>query len=171
VNSTHKLWHRRRGWLALLLGLAALAAALATSLTTAPVPLRQVTLTSGFVDTSRALVARALAAALATQGLEAHLVETSGSEDVLDHVERGAVDFALVSSAYRIERYPHVRAVTPIYVEALHLLVKDEFADAVAHGLDGLRGRTVDLGPRGSTTTGLGSCRCPSRRRFDWACC
>ena len=45
-----------------------------------------------------------------------------------------------------------MRGVTPLYVEALHLLVKEEFADSVAQGLDALHGRTVDLGPSGSST-------------------
>src|SRR5262249_26175916 len=65
------------------------------------------------------------------------------------------IDFAMVSGAYRTERYPNVRAVTPLYIEALHLLVKKELADSVSHGLDALRGRTVDLGPSSSTTAGL----------------
>jgi TRAP-type uncharacterized transport system substrate-binding protein len=148
-------WRRRRGWLALLLGLVALGVALASTVTRSPAPVRRITLTAGFLDTTRALVARTLVAALAARGIEAHLVETASAHDELEHVDRGAVDFALVSGAYRIARYQHVRAVTPLYVEALHLLVKEELAADVGRGLDALRDRTVDLGPRGSTSAGL----------------
>jgi TRAP-type uncharacterized transport system substrate-binding protein len=148
-------WRRRRGWLALLLGLAALGVALAISLTRSSVPVRSITLTAGVLDTTRALVARALVGALARHGLETRLVETSSAEEELTQVDRGAIDFALVSGAYRTERFPNVRAVTPLYIEALHLLVKEEYAGSVARGLDALRGRTVDLGPSGSTTAGL----------------
>jgi hypothetical protein len=114
-----------------------------------------VTLTAGSLDTTRALIAGRLVAALGAHGLQARLVETSSTEESLAGVDRGAIDFALVSGAFRIERYPRVRAITPLYVEALHLLVKEDLADDVGRGLDALHGHTVDLGPRGSATAGL----------------
>ena len=155
MNGEALPWRRRRGWLALLLGVAALGIALAITLRASPPAVGQVTLTAGFGDTTRTLVARRLADALAARGLRTQLVETSSTEDSLTGVDRGTIDFALVSSAYRTEGHPHVRAVTPLYVEALHLLVKAELADDVTRGLDALRGHTADLGPRGSTTAGL----------------
>jgi TRAP-type uncharacterized transport system substrate-binding protein len=148
-------WRRRRGWVALVLGVAALGVALASSVGRSPAPVRRITLTAGFLDTTRALVARTVVAALAPRGIEARLVDTTSADDELEHVDRGAIDFALVSGAYRIERYPNVRAVTPLYIEALHLLVKEEFAADVGRGLDALHGRTVYLGPPGSTSAGL----------------
>ncbi len=158
MNDEAKLpWRRRRGWLALLLGVAALAIALAITLRSAPAPLEPVTLTPGPLDTTRALIARRFVDALASRGLQARLVATSSTEESLAGVDRGAIDFALVSGAYRTERYPHVRVVTPLHVEALHLLVKEELADDVGRSLDALRGHTVDLGPHGSTTAGLGT--------------
>ena len=60
-----------------------------------------------------------------------------------------------MSGAYRIERYPHVRQVAPLYVEALHLLVKEEHAGSVGANLAGLRGRVVDIGPHDTATEGL----------------
>src|SRR5262249_50046707 len=50
---------------------------------------------------------------------------------------------------------PHVREVAPLYVEALHLLVKEEIADAVARSFGALRGRVVGMAPEGSTSAGL----------------
>jgi len=116
---------------------------------------RPVTLTPGVLDTTRAIVARSLAGTLTTRGIETRIVETSSAADSLEQLDRGAIDFALVPGAYRIASYEHVRAVTPLYVEALHFLVKEELAAAVAGGLDALRGRTVDLGPQRSTSGGL----------------
>lgn len=116
---------------------------------------RPVTVTAGFTDTTRALVARHLVAALGKAGIEADLVATAGTGDELEHVERGAVDLALVSGAQRMRDFPHVRVVTPLYVEALHLLVRAELAEQVAAGFDALGGRTVDVGPPGSTNAGL----------------
>src|SRR5262249_34347176 len=67
----------------------------------------------------------------------------------------GRIDFALVSGTYRLDLHPQVLEAAPLHVEAFHLLVKDALADAAAHGLDVLRGRSVDLGPRRSGTAAL----------------
>jgi hypothetical protein len=61
----------------------------------------------------------------------------------------------LVSGASRLGEHPQVREVTPLYVEALHLVVKEEIADAVAESLGALRGRRVAVGASGSVTAGL----------------
>jgi len=148
-------WQRPRGWPALLFGLVALALALAAALTTSRRALRPVVLTPGPLDTTRALVARTIVEAVEARGGEARLIETSGTQQELEQVDSGGIDFALVSEAYRIDRYPHVREVAPLYVETLHLLVKEDLADAVGQSLGALRGRTVGLGPRGSTSIGL----------------
>lgn len=146
---------RRRGRAALVLGLAALGLALGAILTRTPPPRRQVTLTAGFLDTTRAQVARTMVGALARDGVEAKLVETTSTQNALEQVDRGEIDLALVSGTYRIERHPRVRAVTPLYVEALHLVVKEELAAAVTSSLDALQGHSIDLGPHGSTTNAL----------------
>jgi TRAP-type uncharacterized transport system substrate-binding protein len=135
--------------------MAALGVAVAITLRRSPAPVDQVTLTAGSLETTRALIAGRLVAALVEHGLQARLVETAGTEESLAGVDRGAVDFALVSGAFRIERYPRVRVITPLYVEALHLLVKEDLAEDVGRGLDALRGHTVDVGPHGSATAGL----------------
>ena len=113
------------------------------------------TLTAGYLDTTRAHVAQALATALARHGLAVRLIETTSTEEALEQVDAGAIDFALVSGSYRIERNPRLRLVTPLYVEAMHLLVKEGIADGVTRSLDALRGRSIDLGVPGSTTNAL----------------
>jgi hypothetical protein len=47
--------------------------------------------------------------------------------------------------------------VSPLYVEALHLLVKTELAASIHDSFTGLRARVVDLGPRDSATFALAS--------------
>lgn len=111
----------RNGRLALALGLTAIGIAPAT-----------------------AHVAQALVTALGQHGLNVRLVETTSTADALQQVEAGMIDLAVVSGSFRIERYPGLRPATPLYVAALHLLVKGELADDVAHSIDALRGRTLE---------------------------
>ncbi|MGH8508117.1 MAG: hypothetical protein ACREVH_05290, partial [Gammaproteobacteria bacterium] len=101
------------------------------------------------------MVARALAREVSALGTEVEVVEEAATQVELSDIDSGRIDFALVSGAYRIERYPHVRQVAPLYVEALHLLVKEEHAGSVGTSLAGLRGRVVDIGPHDAATGGL----------------
>ncbi len=144
-----------KGRLALAVGLVGIAVAFVTALGTSRRAVHRVTLTAGPFDTTRNQLARMLADSAAATGVRARLVETTGTEDALERVNAGAVDFALVSSAYRIKPYEHVQEATPLNEEALHLLVKEELAGDVGRSLAGLRGRTVDLGPPGSATAGI----------------
>jgi TRAP-type uncharacterized transport system substrate-binding protein len=147
---------RGAGWLVLALGLAALATALGLGLRHQRRPASRVTLSAGLGDTTRDRVARLLASELRARGFDAEVLADPGNSSELQAVDSGAVDFALVSSAYRAQPYAHVREVTPLYVEALHLLVKRELAGrAIGTNLAGLRGLRVDLGPAGSTTAEL----------------
>ena len=83
------------------------------------------------------------------------MVASGGTLSKLRLVDSGAVDFALVSGALRSDRYTRVREVAPLYVETLHVLVKQELADAAGRTLAALRGRTLNLGPSGSSSEGL----------------
>jgi hypothetical protein len=149
-------WRRRGGRLALLLlGVVALCLALARVVVRPAPPMRDISLTAGNIESTRALVAQRLVEALGTRGFKGHLVAAVSSQEEVERVDRGEIDMALVSGAYRVESYPNLRLVAPLYVEALHLLVKSELAGSVGHTLDGLHGHTVDLGPDGSTTAGL----------------
>src|SRR5262249_9733718 len=140
-------WRRSRGGVALVLGVLALAAAVGDGFLSSERPIAPVTLTAGFLGTTRALVARTLVAAGATRGVEVRVVETLRTEDELDRVNTGTVDFALVAGAFHVGHHEHVREVAPLYVEALHLLVKEDLGEAVSRHLGALRGHTVDVGP------------------------
>ncbi len=146
---------RRRSWLLLVLGLAAMGLALWTFVTPPRPPVPRLTFTGGPLVTTRALVARTIADAVTSRGDQATVVETETTEDALAKVDAGQIDFALVSEAYRVGGHPHLREVTPLYVEALHLLVRGELAAKVDDSLAALRGRTIDLGPQGSTSEAL----------------
>ncbi|HEV7731010.1 MAG TPA: hypothetical protein VGR62_02565 [Candidatus Binatia bacterium] len=146
---------RRRSWLLLVLGLATMGLALWTFVTPSRPPVPRLTFTGGPLVTTRALVARMIAAAVASRGEQATVVETTTTEDALAKVDNGQIDFALVSEAYRVVGHPHLREVTPLYVEALHLLVRGDLVHQVDESLAALRGRSVDLGPQGSTSEGL----------------
>jgi len=141
--------------MALALGIAGLAAAGAFAVRGSAPAVSHITLTAGYTGTTRALVAAKLAAAVTDRGLETRLVDVPTSVQELEQVNAGAVDFALVSEAYRIDGLLHLREVAPLYVEALHLLVKREFADAVGQSFAGLGGHTVDVGPPGTAANGL----------------
>lgn len=151
----HVHWQRSRGWTALALGLAALAAAAAVALFSqrdAPV---RFTLTAGVADTTRTHVAEALIEAAQSHGADARLVTVPGAGDEVAQVDDGAIDFALISGAYHLGPHEHVREVGALYLEALHLVVKAEIADAVTANLGTLRGHSIDLGPRTSETEEL----------------
>lgn len=143
-------WKRPRGLGALALGVGALLLAVAV-MARRPTPVR-FTLTAGAPGTTRALIAEALATAAKSHGAEARLVDVPQARSEVQMVGEGAVDFALVSGVYRFDAHDDVREVAPLYVEALHLAVKEELADAVSRDLGALRGHTVDLGPPGSET-------------------
>ena len=145
---------RRSGWLVIALSLATFAA-LAILIPGRQAPASRITITAGFGGTTRATVTRALATELSARGIVADVIETGSTVDELQGVNSGKIDFALVSGAFRITGYAHVREVAPLYLEALHMLVKGEYAKAVNRSVSGLRGWTVNLGPPGSTTAGL----------------
>jgi TRAP-type uncharacterized transport system substrate-binding protein len=148
----------RRRWrssILLLLGLGAMAIAVSTLVPERQQPARRITVTAGPLGTTRALVARTIANAVTTHGGQAEVVATAHAAAAVAAVDGGTVDFALVPEAFPGDHRSHVREVTPLYVEAMHLLVKAELADAASQGLAALKGHTVGLGPPGSANAGL----------------
>jgi TRAP-type uncharacterized transport system substrate-binding protein len=149
------LRERRAGTVALVLGLLALAVAIGFALAPAPPPSARVTLTAGAAGTSRSLVARSLAREVELLGTQVEIVEESSEQAELSNLDSGNVDFGLVSGVFRIEHFQNVRQVAPLYVETLHLLVKNELAGSLEASLAGLRGRAIEVGPRSGASAGL----------------
>ncbi len=139
----------------LLLGLAAMALAVSTLVPEAPQSVRRITITPGPFGTTRTLVARAIAEAVTARGGDAEVIETEHATASVDGVDDGTVDFALVPESFPGGHRGNIREVTPLYIEALHLLVKSELVDAASQGLAALKGRTVNIGPPGSANAGL----------------
>jgi TRAP-type uncharacterized transport system substrate-binding protein len=84
----------------------ALAAAAWVAATGSEPPAKHVTLSAGVEGTSRALVARTFAREVVRHGVEVELVAEAGTHAELQSLAEGKVDFALVSSALRIDRQP-----------------------------------------------------------------
>jgi TRAP-type uncharacterized transport system substrate-binding protein len=139
--------------LALALGLATGALGLTFALDGSDRPLRPLTLTPGPLSASRALVARELAGSAAARGLEVRLVDVRATEDGIREVEAGRIDLALVSGVWLTSGHERLRSVAPLYVEALHLLIRKRAAGP--SGFAALRGLAVDLGPVGSAGAAL----------------
>jgi TRAP-type uncharacterized transport system substrate-binding protein len=75
----------------------------------------------------------------------ARTVEEYGSLEALRELDSGGeANLALVVGGATDRDYPHVRSVTTLTQEHLHLLVKPELADK---GVAGLRGKRIFLGP------------------------
>jgi TRAP-type uncharacterized transport system substrate-binding protein len=85
--------------------------------------------------------------------LDLRPVETSSSLDAIAQVDAGALDLAVVHGGSDFARDRNIRQVTSLQVLPLHLMVKDEIADAVASHLGALRGKVVDLGGGPETGT------------------
>jgi TRAP-type uncharacterized transport system substrate-binding protein len=85
--------------------------------------------------------------------LRAKAVATEGSLEMLERVDRGDLDFALVQGGFNIDRFQNVRQVMGLTVVPLLLLVKEELHAAVVKELGALRGKTVNLGSGKRTGT------------------
>ena len=142
----------------MLAALAALVASIAVVLVVRemrPVP-DHTSITAGPGATSRALIASALARELSHRGIETSVVESRSTLGDLDTTHARAIDFAMVSGAFSLSGHPELREVAPLFVEALHLLVKAELASSFENGtLEALRGRRIDLGPPESASAWL----------------
>ncbi len=116
---------------------------------------RELVMTAGSLRGLRSQVAFRLTQEARGQGLRLRIVETEGSREALQRVERGTVDLALVQGGLTPTDFPHVRQLAALHVEPLHLLVKPEIHRSVEESLSSLRGKTVNLSTRGSGTFDL----------------
>jgi TRAP-type uncharacterized transport system substrate-binding protein len=91
-----------------------------------------------------------LAEQIRAEGARHHLdivltTKEYGSLDALKEIDSpDEIKFALIVGGVTTRDYPHVRTVTSLAKEYLHLLVKRELAE---QGISGLRGKRIALGP------------------------
>jgi TRAP-type uncharacterized transport system substrate-binding protein len=148
-------WTRPRPWVPFVLGLSGLLSAVGVALYAArPVEVR-FTMSAGAEGTTRFHVARALVDEVTARGAEAQVVVLPEASDEVAAVNDGTIDLALVSGVYHMGAHQHIREVGPLYLEALHLLVRADLADAVTRDLGTLRDHTVETGPTDSESDEL----------------
>ena len=116
---------------------------------------RQITITGGSSAGLRSQIARRLAVESRKQGLRLRVVESEGSKQALDRVDRGLLDMALVQGGLDPATHSHVRQLAALHIEPLHLLVKPDLAPSVRAQLANLRGKTVNLSTPGTGTHDL----------------
>jgi TRAP-type uncharacterized transport system substrate-binding protein len=89
---------------------------------------------------------KSLSVESARQWMAIKPVIVSGTLDMLDQVERGELDFAVVHGGLDMDSYHNIRQVGVLSIAPVHLLVKKEYHAAVSSDLQNLRGRSVNLG-------------------------
>lgn len=136
-----------RGWRIVALGTLAFALAAISAFRNhrSNMPIR-VTMSGGGRENLRYTLVEALAREARERGIEVHLVDVGSSEDSVEKVNVGGLDFALILGGRDFTRYPNIRQVASLYIAPLHLLVKEEISEAVTHNLRALRGKVVNLG-------------------------
>lgn len=108
--------------------------------------------TGGVSGLNRYGVAEYLARHDGELGLEIEVIPTEGSSEAIQQLNNRKIDMALVNGLLRRPGSREIRQVAAITVEAVHLLVKQEFASEVAGDFSQLQGLSVSLGPAGSET-------------------
>ncbi len=141
-------WQRRRrarvlGWLALgallvlTVGLTRFLLASGTS---------RVILAAGKSESTVHCFLLSLAEDAARHHLDIEPTIATGTIDMLEQVNSGAADFAIIHGGFGMEQYHNIRQVGAISVAPIHLLVKKEYHATVSDDLRNLRGRTINLG-------------------------
>jgi hypothetical protein len=111
-----------------------------------PPTIEHVRLGAGTVVERRYQVAEYLAAAASDSGLEVELVSTYGSKDALTKLAAGTIDVALLSSGLRVHEFDHVALLAGLDVAPLHILARNELANAGSSIRDLVAGKRVFVG-------------------------
>lgn len=82
---------------------------------------RELTITGGSASGSRAQIALSLAGEAKKQGLKLKVIESEGSKQALERVDRGLLDMALVQGALDPAAYIHVRQLAALHIEPLFI--------------------------------------------------
>jgi TRAP-type uncharacterized transport system substrate-binding protein len=102
------------------------------------------------ITTDTVLPTMWLAEQIRAEGARHHLdvsltAKEYGTLEALEEVDSPSdIKFALIAGGVTTRDYPHVRTVTSVGKEQLHLLMKPELAEK---GIAGLRGKRIGLGP------------------------
>lgn len=140
---------RRSGRLVLAVGIVLAALGVAMLGRTVRPERHRVTLVTGDTGTGRETIGRWLEAVMAGRGIAVQRLPSRPFDQALADLEAGRIDLLLAPSAMDFDGFPRVREVTPLYIEALQLLVRPELVPATERTLETLRGRRVDVGPAG----------------------
>jgi len=100
--------------------------------------------------TRRHEVATYLAKEAARNGVLIDVVTNRGTGDTLEQIKDRKLDMAIVSSGVSLPDDDNIMVLGAIQVEALHVLVRKELADASRFG-ERIRGKRVNVGIPGST--------------------
>jgi TRAP-type uncharacterized transport system substrate-binding protein len=149
-----RIRRRFRGWGIAGIGVAALFLAAATYFRDLQ-QRRTIGVTASAGDTSglRYQLLQALASEAGGHKLKIRLVETGGWSEMVDLVDQGTLDFALIQGGFDLTKHKNIREVAGLNLEPLHLLVKQEIESDVANDLRALKGKVVNLGSGPSTAT------------------
>ena len=80
------------------------------------------------------------------RNLDIEPVFEAGTIDMLNQVESGQLDFAIVHGGFDMDHFHNIRQVAVLSVAPVHLLIKNDYHAAVSEDLRNLRGRTINLG-------------------------
>jgi TRAP transporter TAXI family solute receptor len=113
------------------------------------------TISAGSASGIRQQIAQRLAAESRCYGITIETIPTLGSQDALDKVNSGELDLALVQGGLSMAERTNVRQVAHLYLESLHLLVRESLAESVTESLDSLQGKRINISQPGSGTSTL----------------
>jgi TRAP-type uncharacterized transport system substrate-binding protein len=86
------------------------------------------------------------------RNLDIRLVETSSTNQTMSLIESGATDLGLINSAIEDQGGRRILEIAPLYMEPLHLLVREDLYDLVAKDFGQLKGKRISLDSQESTT-------------------
>ena len=105
----------------------------------------QLRLTAGSPYDTRNKLAEYLQEEGRSANLRFNLQHTEGSVEALGKVDRGEIDFALIQGGLRFPNQSNVRQVAALYVEPLHLVVRESLLEAAGKDLGVLNGLTINV--------------------------
>lgn len=106
-------------------------------------------ITGGSVLSERHFLTKLLQDEASERFLSLKIAKSMGSLDALDLVDSGKIDLAFITGGV-VNTFPNVRHVATLPPESIHFLVKPNITN-----LDGLRGKSINMGERGENSRNL----------------